>query len=475
MGPSTNTFGLFLLAQLVTGAKIATECKSRLPMGLSTVVSDLENDGATEIGTACVLTSRGVTQGKKIDFFGIEDKSTTSFGTDDGICVALSPSSVAEAASTAVACGGNILYCPDEQDLSRGEGLFDSLAPAMERILSAEISSGSLIVVSNDPEGTKTQLEEAAAELLSNLVSPSKKVSVLGDIFSKVDYVTSVDDALEMLEKTVEPSQAQEMIANTVASDFWQTTPASFALPMSAKDLAAARQLGPAARRALDNALETVQQMSAGQVVSNFGDLCAAASKRALEELDGTSTASILSSDVGKQLRANLEEGISAELADMGESQLELLKESCFDEFKKELSKLRISPRLADDMQDVLSKSVASFAKQSKKMPISNADAKAAYKAQLQEFCTERLLVARASGQFRPVPRKGVTIGMHWLLPKPFGNDVRQEPWMVHATDNLVYVPPDKITDVNPEEVRAGDWRNKVVPFPSGAEMLYVQ
>ena len=57
----------------------------------------------------------------------------------------------------------------------------------------------------------------------------------------------------------------------------------------------------------------------------------------------------------------------------------------------------------------------------------------------------------------------------------PFGNDFRQEPWMVHATDNLVYVPPDKITDVSPEEVAAGDWRNKIVPSPSGNEMLYMQ
>jgi hypothetical protein len=56
-----------------------------------------------------------------------------------------------------------------------------------------------------------------------------------------------------------------------------------------------------------------------------------------------------------------------------------------------------------------------------------------------------------------------------------FGNDFRQEPWMVHATDNLVYVPADKITEVSPDEVAAGDWRNKIVPSPSGNEMLEIQ
>jgi hypothetical protein len=46
---------------------------------------------------------------------------------------------------------------------------------------------------------------------------------------------------------------------------------------------------------------------------------------------------------------------------------------------------------------------------------------------------------------------------------------------MVHATDNLVYVPKDKITDVSPEDVKAGDWRKKIVPSPGAREMVYMQ
>jgi hypothetical protein len=93
----------------------------------------------------------------------------------------------------------------------------------------------------------------------------------------------------------------------------------------------------------------------------------------------------------------------------------------------------------------------------------------------LKTHAFNRLLSARAGGQFKPLPRKGVTVGFHWLLPKPFGNDFRQEPWMVHATDNMVYVPKDKITDISAEEVLAGDWRDKVVPSPVGNDMLYMQ
>jgi hypothetical protein len=352
----------------------------------------------------------------------------------------------------------------------------------MERILNEDITSPTtLLVVTKNPKETKALLEDAAADILSNLVSTKKKVGVLGDVFDRVEYVKTTEDAMELLEVSKEPSQAQESIAATVASDFWQSTPMPFissSSNMSPKDLAAARQLGPAARKALQNAIDTVKSMSQdGQtVVSNFGDLCAAATKRAFEELEEAAASPALSSSaIGKQIQANLKEELEGKLADLASVQLELLEEACFVDFKAKLSKLRISPNLSSDMQAVAKESVTDFVKRAKKMPISTADAKVAFQNRLNEFCSDRLLAARASGQFRPLPRKGVTIGLHWLLPKPFGNDYRQEPWMVTATDNLVYVPPDKITDVSPEDVASGDWRSKVVPSPSGSEMIYMQ
>jgi hypothetical protein len=452
-------------------------------MSLSTVVSDLEAEGIAQVAPACFLTSRGVTEETKAQMFGLEDPSTTSFGTDSGVCVALSKSSsVPEAASTAVACGGNIVYHPDEDDLARGEGLFDTLGPAMERILNEDISSPtSLVVVAKNPTETKSQLEEAATEILSNLVSTRKQVAVLKDVFDKIEYVETAEEAMKLLEVSTDPSEAQESIASTVASEFWQGAPLAFISSSSItspKDLAAARQLGPAARKALETAVETVKSMSDdGQtIVANFGDLCVAAKKRAMEELEeSAATPALLSSTVGKQIQSNLKEELEGKLADLASVQLDLLQEACFVDFKAKLSKLRLSPNLASDMQAIAKESVSDFVKRAKKMPVSTADAKTTFNNRLREFCSERLLAARASGQFRPIPRKGVTIGMHWLLPKPFGNDYRQEPWLVQATDNLVYVPPDKITDVNPGEVTTGDWRSKIVPSPSGNEMIYMQ
>ena len=492
---TSQTLTLFFLASMATEASsssLVSECNTRLPMSLSTVVSDLEAEGVSRVAPACFLTSRGVTETKKAALFGLEDVSSTAFGTESGVCMALSTgsSSVPEAASTAVACEGNVVYYADEDDLARGEGLFDSLGPAMERILNEDdgiiTGASSLIVITENPTITKARLEDAAVDVLSNLVSAKKKVSVLSDVFDKIQYVKTADEAMDLLEASKDIDQAQDSIASTVASDFWQSTgssPMAFissssSTSMSPKDLAAARKLGPAARKALETAIETIKTVSEDNrsIVSNFGDLCGAATKRALEELEEAAVSpEVSSSAVGKQIQSNLRDELNGEIADLAAGQLDLLQEACFADFKAKLSKLRISPILATDMQNVLKDSVADLVKRAKSMPIGTADAKAIYQSRLQEFCSQRLLAARAGGQFKPVPRKGVTIGMHWLLPKPFGNDYRQEPWMVQATDNLVYIPQDKITDVSPEDVASGDWRSKVVPSPTGNEMIYMQ
>lgn len=477
------------MATEASSSPVVAESNTRLPMSLSTVISDLEAEGVLKVAPACFLTSRGVTERKKAELFGIEDVTATAFGTESGVCMALSTgsSSVPEAASTAVACEGKIVYYADEDDLARGEGLFDTLGPAIERILNEDSSSSSsLIVVTADPKTTKASLEDAAVDVIANLVSEKKKVSVLTDVFDKVQYVKTADEALNLLEASIDPADAQESIASTVASDFWQSagsSPVAFissssSSNMSPKDLAAARLLGPAARKALETAIESIKTVSEDNrsVVADFGDLCGAATKRAFEELEEAAVSSAVSSSaVGKQIQANLRDELKGELGDLAAGQLDLLQEACFADFKGKLAKLRISPVLATDMENVAKESVADFVKRAKSMPIGTADAKAIFKNRLHEFCSERLLAARAGGQFKPVPKKGVTIGMHWLLPKPFGNDYRQEPWMVQATDNLVYIPSDKITDVNPEDVASGDWRSKIVPSPTGNEMVYMQ
>mmetsp|Transcript_17475 Transcript_17475/g.22680 ORF Transcript_17475/g.22680 Transcript_17475/m.22680 type:complete len:151 (-) Transcript_17475:24-476(-) len=148
-------------------------------------------------------------------------------------------------------------------------------------------------------------------------------------------------------------------------------------------------------------------------------------------------------------------------------------------DFKTGLSKLLIGPNLANDMQTVATNTIQSFTKAANKLKSDNkADVSPSvqmFGRTIQELVDTRLLNARASGKFKPLPRKGVTVGFHWLLPKPFGNDYRQEPWNVHASSDLVHVPSPLMSDVNPSSVQTGDWRTNIVPSPVGNDLVYMQ
>eukprot|EP00547_Thalassionema_nitzschioides_P001067 CAMPEP_0194211026 /NCGR_PEP_ID=MMETSP0156-20130528/9242_1 /TAXON_ID=33649 /ORGANISM="Thalassionema nitzschioides, Strain L26-B" /LENGTH=496 /DNA_ID=CAMNT_0038938451 /DNA_START=30 /DNA_END=1520 /DNA_ORIENTATION=- len=467
--------------------KLVSKSTSRLPMSLSSVINDLEAEGAAQVARACLVTSRGVTHKRREEIlrsiFGLDEFDLTAFGTkaehaDGGLAIAYlnSEDSASDVASTVMACGGTVVFVPSSVDLSRGEGLFDTLAAAMERLLASGTKSA-LIVLAADVESARHQLQAAASFVLPNLIQPKgrRSAQVLEDVFETVDYVSGYNEVAEKLKATkgCEPSEAADAVDATV--DLF----APSAMPsLSNKDLAAARTLGPAARSALESATNKVQEvLKASPLIRNFGDLCDATVNRAMQDVNF----SALSSARAKQLKLQLQDELYSELGGICDDQLDLLRLASFDAFKKSLSGLRVSPNLAKDMDEVVRKSITEFHKDAKTIIAKGAKtwsttpAKTSFALKLHEFCSDRLLVARASGQYKPFPRKGVTVGLHWLLPKPFGNDFRQEPWMVHAIDNMVYVPADKVTNITPDEVKDGDWRDKVIPSPSSREMVYSQ
>ena len=490
-------------------------------MSLSTVINDLEAEGCETVTTYCFITSKSVTQRTKATLLQTlidSDEDLLALkviGTTTGLALCDPSSDASEVALTACACGGNIIFYPDAIDLSRQEGLFDGLGPALEKLLSTSTSSSStsslLVVVQNaqDKERTKASLEQAAETVLSSVIQHHKHsssnnninkqeshadASLLQDVFDNVQYVTPQEAAVVLAQTTssISPVQAAARVADTVDLEtmLWTSLPPIMTTTssLSANDLAAARMLGPKARVLLLQAIQQVKQACVGQdgssmvFVPTFGELCKVAMDQAVAGLEKEveDSPAILNAAFGKQIRSNLLSELDAELGDLFIGQLDLLQEACFDECKKGISKLLVSPNLGNDMQGVASKSVSDFAKRAKKLIAKGSSwtaqpAKKQYQTRLKDFCTTRLQAAEASGQYRPLPRKGVTIGLHWLLPKPFGNDFRQEPWMVHASDNMVYVPKDKITDLSPEDVAAGDWRDKIVPSPAGNDMLYMQ
>lgn len=550
-------------AALVAGAATTTATShvvsgstSRLPMGLSEVITDLEAEGAGNLATAAFLTSRSVCRSRRAvllrSLFGVtgdgeedhqvQDGSTTAFGkrmggdddNDDdeeesagaGVVVAnaCGRRGVAEVAATVQACGGTVVYAADVTDLDRGEGLFDALAPAVERYLAScaddgEGEMGSLgqagrksalvvVLLGGDGGGGKKEMaaardkfEAAAAVMLASIVQPEgKRCKALEEVFDRVEYVASTAAIPELLCATnggagcTDPATAASAVSSAV-TDLERSGAAASCGLAKPVDLAAARRLGDASHGALKFVMSTVERAtaaeddgsaSAAQLVPDFGALCDATVKRAMEDFDAQAGSLTKKSAVARRIRHDLLEEIYAELADLYDVQVRELRSATFVAFRKGLSQLRLGPNLPDEMNRVVTESVAAFVSQAKKLrahgrggvalswPASDAAA-SDFRRELKEFSTDRLNKARVEGKFRPAPRKGVSIGLHWLLPKPFGNDYRQDPWDVHAKDNLVYTPPDKITDVSKADVKTGDWRKSVVPNPTGSDMVYLQ
>jgi len=500
--------------------QIVSTADNALPMSLSTVVSDLEAEGCTDLSTACFITSRTVTQQERRRLLGqlLSDCGDISHNeqagtaeqwkavaTTAGIALAQPSVSSTETAAAACACGGTILYYASPTDLARGEGLLDALAPAMEKILSSTDHKQRhlyiLVENSKDKKKVRQQLEQAAEAALAHLVvTPSNNgsaaaVRTLQDVFDHVDCIAPSQAVAAVIrtERTTPAAVAAQvaLLWNPQEQLTSQMLQASMALTDSSANLAAARTLGPAARRRVRDTLQQIQQTCSDatgnpKLVPNFGAIADAALEQAAEQLQSDfrqSSPLLHNSATAKQIKANLVADLDGALQDIVAQQLELLQEAEFQAFKRSLSKLLVSPRLQADMEAAAQQSVASFTKAAQKLvPKRSSSSKAAaatsYARRLSEHVAQRILNSRASGKYKPVPRRGVTVGLHWLLPKPFGNDYRQEPWMVHAVDDMVYVPPGrngKLSDVAAEDVAAGDWRDKIVPSPPGNDMVYMQ
>ena len=116
------------------------------------------------------------------------------------------------------------MYVADATDLGRGEGLFDYLGPAIERLLafratktldvwgvettaSSRKRPSTLLVVFRgiDEKGmveAKKQWESAASAMLASIIQPttssSTKAVVLSDVFDRIEYLNSSESNVEM-------------------------------------------------------------------------------------------------------------------------------------------------------------------------------------------------------------------------------------------------------------------------------------
>jgi hypothetical protein len=461
-----------------------------------------------------------------------------AMATSNGMVV-LQPSTVLEAVQLVSSSSNNsnnhmmhsILYYPDPIDVQRGEGLMDTLGPVLESILQQQPSSSIYVMIPEGMESSfvQTQIEQSLQSLIPYFILDNSTASTVSDVLrSKIIYM-SPSSVLEALRnnKSDNPITSEVLLRQMSSSS---TTSTSHGIPhhnpfKTPQYLAASNRLRPVAQQQYTNIVAALQRtcfttsststladtetststdaqskLDRLKFVPNLGELCDAIVMKEMafwHDAAPDSSAvdrSLRQSMVGRQICEKVYDDVFMYLfTNIYTEQMNKLQKICYDTLKKDLSKLVISPNLPTDMNRIGQASISTFITDTVRLIPKTSfvssyhtsyltsyavSAQRMYARKVLEYIQNRILLAKASGKFRPVPRKGITIGMHYLLPKPFGNDYRQEPSMIHATDHMVYIPKtSKLSDVNMEQVASGssDWKDSLVPHPPGNDMLYMQ
>ena len=108
--------------------------------------------------------------------------------------------------------------------------------------------------------------------------------------------------------------------------------------------LAAARLLGPAARKLLSGCRDAVRSVTGkdGRTLTpEFGALCDAAIRGALGLLDAAAGGHFRKSPIARRIQANLQENLYSEMV---EAQVAIFREATFASFRGKLNKLSIGP-----------------------------------------------------------------------------------------------------------------------------------
>ena len=194
-----------------------------------------------------------------------------------------------------------------------------------------------------------------------------------------------------------------------------------------------------------------------------------------------------------------LASGIARAIRPYFEGELERRSDRAFADYQSDLSKLSITLRLEEDMADVVKKgrrnlddrikelSLGTVSKLVGKMigsqdgfgytDFSRAECRRKFSETVRAHSRSRLNKAKLAGKYQVAPRKGVTLGMHWLLPEGLGTDFRKGNGLKDQDpDSIVYTPKNKRGEVDPNDVlrgSGGDWKKRVVPTPGGDSVMF--
>lgn len=304
----------------------------------------------------------------------------------------------------------------------------------------------------------------------STLSTPPSTTSLSGYITSlkqssssSYNYFKSIAQSIKITSKP-DPEEEDE--------DFDATT-LNNSMDASSKLQAAALTV----TQTLNSKLNDLTDAAGESAIRTFGDDVTSLYRDLIESFEDAAESAkannLPNADIARIRRATIAE-LKRILSKSYVLQVSALADEEFQLFKQSLSSLKINSQLEANLSEAVKTSTKSFATALALMSPSisaicpdsyhASGATRTFKASLKEFMESRLVAARASGSYTPVPRKPVSFGLHWLLPKPFGDtagDFRQSE--KQDPNNLIYTPKTKRSEVDKNDVAQGrDWRSKV-------------
>jgi Root hair defective 3 GTP-binding protein (RHD3) len=407
----------------------------------------------SEVGTESVLAEDGLVLLEAESGGNRDSKAPLSLGAID--------------AAVAVATSDVVIYNVFLHDLARSSlGILSELQPAMEEVLSlraagllsADQQHKTLMIAVRDydeSEISEADVESAVTAKLRSMWAAAVKPQQASD---KAAGAANFDDYFRVsfcfLPHYTLSSQSYAKSADSLRAAVVASGVRGSAADLAARYKAVSSHIGTAA------AAPGQKEMTAAYTAKSAAAACLSSYKslastllQSMQELDpefGTRVDSIISdvlaqydaavaaggagsSGIVSKKRAELQRAMVRDVQVHYARQLNLLQMAAITKFDKNPSTLRVSPAFVKDVAAAVKEAVAYYDEavkglKSKHVPALHAAERKELLNTLRSAASERLQLAKLQGATLSSKggRKTVGVGLHWLLPQPFGTDVKQ-------------------------------------------------
>jgi Root hair defective 3 GTP-binding protein (RHD3) len=408
----------------------------------------------TEVGTESVLAEDGLVLLEAESGGNRDSKAPLSLSAID--------------AAVAVATSDVVIYNVFLHDLARSSlGILSELQPAMEEVLSlraagllsADQQHKTLMIAVRDydeSEISQADVESAVTAKLRSMWAAAVKPQQGSS--SSSDTAASFDDYFRVsfcfLPHYTLSSQSYAKSADSLRAAVVASGVRGSAADLAARYKAVSTHIGTAA------AAPGQKEMTAAHTAKSAAAACYTSYKslastllQSMQELDpefGTRVDSIVSDVLAQydaavaaggagsggivsKKRAELQRAMLRDVQTHYERQLALLQSAAITKFEKNPSTLRVSPAFVKDVAAAVKEAVAYYDEalkglKSKHLPALHAAQRRELLNTLHSTASERLQLAKLQGATLSSKggRKTVGVGLHWLLPQPFGTDAKQ-------------------------------------------------